>query len=229
MLYLTAFITGLFGSFHCAGMCGPIAFALPGNREHGLRFYTGRLINNAGRIFTYAILGLISGTFGLGLKLAGIQQGLSITAGIIIIITVILNRSKFRLISFNPLKMFSSKWVQKLFGSKSIFALFLIGLLNGLLPCGFVYIALIAASATQGIMEGAVFMIFFGLGTLPMMYIVGISGQFLTGNIRNKLTRLSPYLALLIGGLFILRGLNMGIPYLSPKLNNGLPQTENCR
>ncbi len=228
MLFITAFLTGLFGSFHCAGMCGPIAFALPGKRADGARFFLGRALNNAGRISTYALLGLISGSFGLGLKLAGFQQTVSILAGVIIILTVVFSQTRLRLQSFNPLKLFSSKLVQTLFRSKSLFNLFLIGSINGLLPCGFVYIALIGAGTTQGIMEGALFMICFGLGTLPLMYLVGIAGQFLSGSVRSKFSKLSPVFAILIAGLFIIRGLNLGIPYLSPKLANESVQAENC-
>jgi hypothetical protein len=228
MLYLTAFFTGLFGSFHCAGMCGPIAFALPGKDKSNADFYFGRFVYNSGRIFTYMLLGVILGAFGLGLKLAGIQQGLSISAGIIIILSILISWFKKGNIGFNPLKMFSNNLFKKLFAKASLGSLFLIGVLNGLLPCGFVYIALIGATATQDVYHGALFMIVFGLGTLPLMYGVSIIGQFLSSNLRNNISKLTPFLAILIGCLFILRGMNLGIPYVSPKINIDNKIDANC-
>lgn len=228
MLFLTALLTGFFGSFHCAGMCGPIAFALPGKKQEGAFFYIGRLVYNFGRILTYASLGVISGAFGLGMKLAGFQQSISIAIGCLIIASVIFNHMRVGGIAFNPLKLFSSKLVQKLFKSKSMLALFLIGLINGLLPCGFVYIALLGASATQSVWEGALFMALFGLGTLPFMFGVSILGQFLSSTIRNKISKLSPFLAIIIGLVFIIRGLNLGIPYLSPKIQSEQTEAKDC-
>ncbi|OYU97100.1 MAG: hypothetical protein CFE21_02080 [Bacteroidetes bacterium B1(2017)] len=228
MLFLTALLTGFFGSFHCAGMCGPIAFALPGKKQEGALFYIGRLVYNFGRILTYASLGILSGAFGLGMKLAGFQQSISIGIGCIIIASVVFNHMRVGGISFNPLKFFSSELVQKLFKSKSILALFFIGLINGLLPCGFVYIALLGASATQGVWEGALFMALFGLGTLPFMFGVSILGQFLSSNVRSKISKLSPFLAILIALVFIVRGLNLGIPYLSPKIQTEQSEIKDC-
>ncbi|MFY8020482.1 MAG: sulfite exporter TauE/SafE family protein [Bacteroidia bacterium] len=228
MLYLTAFLTGLFSSFHCAGMCGPIAFALPGKEKSGFAFYFGRFVYNSGRMFTYMLLGIILGAFGLGLKLAGIQQSLSIAAGLIIIITVLIGYYKKGNIAFNPLKLFSNQLFKKLFQQANYISLFSIGLLNGLLPCGFVYIALIGASATQDVQHGALFMLLFGLGTLPMMFGVSIIGQFLSSSIRSNISKLTPYLAILIGCMFILRGMNLGIPYLSPKIQVESKLDVNC-
>lgn len=228
MLFLTAFLTGLIGSFHCAGMCGPIAFALPGKKQEGLKFFIGRLLYNTGRIISYAFLGFVFGSFGLGIKLAGFQQSLSIFIGLLILFIVLFNYLKIGSFSFNPFSMLSSKFVQKLFQSKSLFALLAIGMLNGLLPCGFVYIAVLGASATQNALEGVVFMLLFGLGTLPLMYGVSVVGQFLSIKVRGKINRLSPVFAVLIAVLFIVRGLNLGIPYLSPKINVEQSDLKDC-
>lgn len=228
MLFLTAFLTGLFGSFHCAGMCGPIAFALPGRKDEGAIFYLGRFLYNFGRMSSYALLGVISGAFGMGLKLAGFQQGLSIAAGILIILSVSYSYFIKKGSSINPFSWMPQKLIQQLFHSKSIYALAFIGMMNGFLPCGFVYIAIVGASVTQGLWDGALFMLCFGLGTLPMMYGVSVLGQFLSSNFRSKLNRLSPLLAFLIAGLFILRGLNLGIPYVSPEIRIETTAVENC-
>jgi sulfite exporter TauE/SafE len=228
MLYLTAFLTGLLGSFHCAGMCGPIAFALPGNVKEGASFYFGRLLYNLGRMFSYATLGLFFGAFGLGLKLAGLQQSVSIGVGVIILLMLAYQFFLKKGELFNLFSMFSSSFIQKLFKSRNRFALFGIGVFNGFLPCGFVYIAILGASVTQDMFSGALFMLCFGLGTLPMMYGVSILGQFISSTIRQKLNRLSPFFAILIAVLFILRGLNLGIPYVSPAISEDVVKTENC-
>jgi sulfite exporter TauE/SafE len=228
MLYLTAFLTGLLGSFHCAGMCGPIAFALPGNVKEGASFYFGRLLYNLGRMFSYATLGLFFGAFGLGLKLAGLQQSVSIGVGVIILLMLAYQFFLKKGELFNLFSMFSSSFIQKLFKSRNRFALFGIGVFNGFLPCGFVYIAILGASVTQDMFSGALFMLCFGLGTLPMMYGVSILGQFISSTIRQKLNRLSPFFAIIIAVLFILRGLNLGIPYVSPAISEDVVKTENC-
>ncbi|MCG9879083.1 MAG: sulfite exporter TauE/SafE family protein [Bacteroidia bacterium] len=228
MIFLTAFLTGLFGSFHCAGMCGPIAFALPGSKEKGVSFYFGRFLYNLGRLLSYALLGFISGSFGLGLKLAGIQQGLSISVGVIIIATLIYQKWLQRGGGFSIFSLLSSQFIQKLFRSKSLFSLGLIGMLNGLLPCGFVYMAILGASVTQNSWDGAIFMALFGLGTFPMMFGVSVIGQFLSQKTRSTLVKWSPVFAFIIAILFIIRGLNLGIPYMSPKLVQPKNATEQC-
>lgn len=229
MLYLTAFLTGLFSSLHCVGMCGPIALALPKGNSVLFDFLMGRFLYNAGRIFTYSLLGLLFGIFGLGLKMAGFQQSVSIGAGIIILAAVL-----FSLITKKPfgnngfLNFFSSSFIQKLFASTQKSSLFVIGLINGLLPCGFVYIALIGAGVTQHAADGALFMMLFGFGTLPLMFTVSVAGLFVSQKLRNIFSKTTPYLAIIIGILFILRGLNLGIPYVSPKINYTTGQTEIC-
>jgi len=225
MFFITAFLTGLLGSFHCVGMCGPIALALPIIGNSFQEKVISRLLYNAGRIFTYAILGLVFGTFGLGLKLAGLQQSISIGAGVLIIITVLFSGKISSKFSFN---FFSGSFIGKLFQQKTYTSLFAVGLLNGLLPCGFVYIALIASVAVQDAMQGSLFMLFFGLGTLPMMFSVSMIGQFLSIKIRSRINKFTPVFAILIACIFILRGMNLGIPYLSPKISNDQTTVKEC-
>jgi uncharacterized protein len=228
MLFFTAFITGVLGSFHCAGMCGPIAFALPTKKAGDANFYVGRFIYNLGRIITYATLGILMGLFGSGLKLAGIQQGLSIAAGVFILFWALYQLLGFRFIKFQPLSWLGKTYFSKLMGNASSWSLLGIGLLNGLLPCGFVYLALVGSSVTQHVWDAAIFMALFGLGTLPMMYGVSVVGQFLSQKVRSNLTRLSPIFAILIAALFIVRGLNLGIPYVSPQINNSAVESAEC-
>jgi sulfite exporter TauE/SafE len=228
MIFITAFFTGLLGSFHCAGMCGPIALATPTVGNTSLQKAWAKLLYNFGRVATYSLLGAILGSFGFGLKLAGLQQSISIAAGVVIILSVILTSSKLSQLNLNPLRYLKGGLISKLFQTKTYFALFAIGLLNGLLPCGFVYIGLIGAVATQNTAEGALFMMMFGLGTLPMMYLVSLIGQFLSVKVRGSVNKLTPFFALLIGCLFIIRGLGLGIPYVSPKINNNNTINQDC-
>lgn len=226
MIFLTACITGLLGSFHCAGMCGPIALATPTVGVGATERVLSKLVYNAGRIMTYAVLGATLGAFGLGLKLAGLQQTVSIVAGVIIILGVLFSS---RFVKLAPTSFFSfGNTMGKLFQQKTYPALLGIGLLNGLLPCGFVYIGLMGSVATQHVWEGALFMVMFGLGTLPMMFGVSMLGQFLTQSTRSRVNKLSPVFAVIIGCLFILRGLNLGVPYISPKVSDNQTTVKEC-
>ncbi len=228
MIFITAFITGLLGSFHCAGMCGPIALATPTIGTTGLQKSWGKLLYNLGRIITYAVMGFLFGAFGLGLKLAGLQQSISIIAGVIIILTVLVQFNWLQKLAGNPFRFVKGEFIAKLFQTKTYGALLIIGLLNGLLPCGFVYIGLLGSVATQHAWQGALFMVLFGLGTLPMMFGVSMLGQILTQSTRSRIHRFTPILAVVIGCIFILRGLNLGVPYLSPKISENQTEVKEC-
>ncbi|MES2778799.1 MAG: sulfite exporter TauE/SafE family protein [Bacteroidota bacterium] len=228
MIFLTAFLTGLLGSFHCAGMCGPIALAVPTIGKSFSAKLLSKVVYNAGRILTYAILGALLGTFGLGLKLAGLQQSISIAAGLSIILMVLFSSHVIERWVGNPFSLIKGKTIARLFQSPSLSSIFAIGLLNGLLPCGFVYLGLIGSVATQNAIEGAAFMVLFGLGTFPMMLGVGMVGQFLTAHARTSINKWVPVLAIFIGCIFIMRGLNLGIPYLSPKITSDHTTVKEC-
>ncbi|QQS38208.1 MAG: sulfite exporter TauE/SafE family protein [Ignavibacteriales bacterium] len=219
---LSAFVIGLFGSLHCIGMCGPIAFALPVAQQTNVTFLLGRLLYNLGRVITYFFMGIIFGLLGGKVMMAGLQQSLSIALGLFIIIYVILPqkyKTKILLSSAiisvtTPLK----KSIGSLFKKGTIPSLFFIGLLNGFLPCGFVYIGLAGAAATGDAFSGGMFMFLFGLGTVPIMFIASYFGKVISIDIRKKLLKAVPVFAVVIAVIFILRGMNLGIPYISPKL-----------
>jgi uncharacterized protein len=227
MIFVTAFLTGLLGSFHCAGMCGPIALATPTVGVSTSEKVYSKLVYNLGRMLTYGMLGAIFGVFGLGLKLAGWQQTISIVAGVVIITTALLGS---RLSKFTPQGIFAlnASRMGRLFQHKTYSALLGIGLLNGLLPCGFVYIGLIGSVATQDVLGGSLFMLMFGLGMLLMMFSLSIVGQFLTQSARSRVNKVAPYIVVMIGCLFILRGLNLGIPYVSPQLSKNETTVTDC-
>ena len=106
---------------------------------------------------------------------------------------------------------------------------FTIGFLNGLLPCGLVYMSVLGAIATGNAAEGAVYMALFGLGTIPLMTAAIWIGNFLSLKIKNNIRKLVPVFLGLIAILFILRGLGLGIPYISPKMETEKVQAfQNC-
>jgi len=218
----SAFLIGLFGSFHCIGMCGPIALALPIQNKSTINLISGRLLYNVGRAITYAVIGLLFGLIGQSLSLAGFQQSVSIIAGILILLMVLLP-SKFsqKLYLLKPAYGFTN-FLKRKFGvllkQKSIASTFFIGLLNGILPCGLVYIAVAGAIATGGYLDGAAYMFVFGIGTLPIMLAVSLAGNFISINVRRRINNMIPAFMIILAFLFILRGMNLGIPYVSPQL-----------
>ncbi|MFM2367761.1 MAG: hypothetical protein RL619_57 [Bacteroidota bacterium] len=219
MLY-TAFLFGLISSFHCIGMCGPIAMMLPVDRTNQAKKVIQIIIYHLGRLMAYATIGFIFGLVGKGFFMAGLQQKLSIFIGVAMIIIILTPDKLFAKYNFSkPVFKIISK-IKTILGSqfknKSYKSLFTIGLLNGFLPCGMVYVALFGAIAMQSESLGVLYMILFGLGTVPMMSCVVYINSFLTVPIRNSIQKAIPYVAVVIGVLFILRGLGLGIPYISP-------------
>lgn len=219
----SAFLIGLFGSFHCIGMCGPIALALPVQKNNRLNLIVGRILYNIGRAITYAAIGLLFGLVGQSLSLAGLQQSVSIIAGVLILLMVLLpSKVSQKLYLLKPAYGFTN-FLKRKFGTllkrKSVTSTFLIGLLNGFLPCGLVYIAVAGAIASGSYFDGAVYMFVFGIGTLPIMLAVSLAGNFISLNVRKRINKLIPTFMIVLAFLFILRGMNLGIPYVSPKIN----------
>ena len=219
MLY-TAFIFGLISSFHCVGMCGPIAMMLPVDHQNSTRKAFQVATYHFGRLTAYGTIGLIFGAMGKGFFLAGMQQQLSIAIGVLMIVFILVPERKLAQYNFSkPIYKVISKVksvLGKQFKNKSYKSLFTIGLLNGFLPCGMVYVALFGAIAMQSVTYGIFYMLLFGLGTMPLMSVVIYVNSFVTPNFRNKIQTFIPYVAVFIGCLFILRGLGLGIPYVSP-------------
>lgn len=221
MFALEGFMIGLLGSLHCVGMCGPLALALPLANRSGFSKITAALLYNLGRAITYAAMGLILGLLGVGAKIYGMQQWVSIACGVIMILSVLLAsafnmKAAFQKISFKNTS-FIQKGISKRLRNPKLHTLFVIGLLNGLLPCGLVYIAISGALVSTSLSNSVLFMFLFGIGTLPMMFVIAYFGSLIKGKILSRIQRLIPIFIVLLGLLFIVRGLNLGIPYLSPK------------
>lgn len=219
-MLLTALIFGLLGSFHCVGMCGPIAFMLPVDRKNSVKRALQILSYHVGRLCTYGLIGLLFGFLGRRLDLFGFQQQISIVIGVLMILFVLLPSRVFN--RYNGSRFFY-KWIGKVKSAlgaelkkKSADTFFTIGFLNGFLPCGLVYMAVFASVAAGGAWEGSLYMVFFGLGTIPLMTTATYLGNFLKGTVRTKILKAIPVFVVLIGFLFILRGLGLGIPYVSP-------------
>ena len=214
----TAFLLGLAGSAHCAGMCGPLALALPAGGGGRPMLVAGRILYNTGRIITYAFMGALFGLLGQGFAIAGLQRWVSLVLGAVILIGLFVAPRFGRAITLtravSGLKSALGKRLQR--GALS--SLFGIGLLNGWLPCGLVYVAVAGAATADKVLHGIEYMIAFGLGTLPMMLAISLAGQKLQFALRFKLQRLVPVSLAIVGALLVLRGLALDIPYLSPKL-----------
>lgn len=208
--FISAFLLGFLGSFHCVGMCGPLALMLPINDNSKTSIIVGRLLYNAGRITTYIALGFLLGSIGLAASIKGFQKELSIATGVIILATVILSAGKKQKAkAYELTTTFTSPLrglLKKLFSKKSHLSLFFIGMVNGLLPCGFVYIAIAGALATGNQLSGTVYMMLFGFGTMPVMFFISTSTSLLSLKWRSLLNRFTPVAAIVIALLLIYRG-----------------------
>ena len=222
MDFYAAFILGLAGSLHCAGMCGPLVLALPVSNNSSTA-QLGRVAYHLGRITTYCVLGVVFGLVGHTLSLAGLQRWVSITLGMLLLAGVLGSR---KLALWRPATMLVEKLkshMTALLHRRSFVSVLVLGLLNGLLPCGLVYVACAGATATGALLSGAAYMAAFGAGTVPMLLAISFSGRLISPRLRLKLLKAVPISILLVAGLLILRGMGLGIPYVSPDLSSASP------
>ena len=217
----TALTLGLVGSLHCAGMCGPLALALPQAGRTTPGYVLGRIAYNLGRIVTYCLLGVVFGLAGWTFLLAGVQRWTCIALGVALLLSLVATR---KLVAWSPVTAVVDRLKSRmagLLGRRSFASLAALGLLNGLLPCGLVYVACAGAAAADGILAGAQYMAIFGAGTVPMMLALSLSGKLMPASLRLRLRKAIPVCVCLLGALLILRGMSLGIPYLSPDLSAG--------
>lgn len=232
VLLWSALVLGFVGSMHCVGMCGPIALALPITSSTRSGFIISRLLYNMARVITYSLLGLGIGLIGGMIRIAGLQEWLSIITGVGIITTTVFPRIISHYFPHSSIISRPALYLKSLFSqflqSRTYSALFILGLLNGLLPCGFVYVALAGALNTQNSFQSTVFMALFGLGTVPAMLAVSLLPQFAKPNLRMLIRKITPVIAVVMGMVFIVRGLGLDIPYISPKLQVEKPAQSDC-
>lgn len=210
MEFLAAILLGLAGGLHCAGMCGPIALVVGRSVPYLL-----------GRILTYAVLGVIAGAGASTIATAGYSQVVSIVAGSLMMILAAMqllwHRSlfpqKFMVRITKPVRV----RLQGLLQRRTGVAMLGIGAVNGLLPCGLVLSATFGAASTHTVLGGALFMLMFGLGTLPVMASIAYGATWIRNSITGNKRFILPALTLLVGAVVVVRGMGLGIPLLSPK------------
>ena len=226
------FVLGLFGSMHCVGMCGPLAMALPVHHLPNVKRFTALLLYQFGRIITYASLGLLFGFAGKHIYIAGFQQWFSIGMGVIIFVLLIQYYCYKKTIQPAFMLAFYKKVqgviIALLQLEKRTFSYLLLGMANGLLPCGMVYVAIAAALTASAISEGVLFMAIFGLGTLPAMMAISYFGTSLSFSVRQVMRKVVPYGIALMAVVLILRGMNLGIPFISPVLQTAPGTAVEC-
>jgi sulfite exporter TauE/SafE len=226
MILWTAFMLGLAGSVHCVGMCGAIAVSLPYPTNNRWFAVQNAGLYNLGRISTYTFLGALLGVIGQGLHFIGIQQIFSIVLGVLLLLVVLFSINveyhiiKMPFINRNYLFLKSKlgALLSKNNASNQKFSTFSVGLLNGFLPCGLVYMALAGAISQPTAWQGAAYMTIFGAGTFPLMFATAFFGRFVTGKWRKYFNAYARFALFAFAILFILRGMNLGIPYISPQV-----------
>ena len=229
MEILAGFAFGFVGSLHCIGMCGPIVLALPAGNQGMLRYTLGRLLYNLGRVLTYTVMGAVIGLVGAGLSLRLLQQDLSIIAGASIVVVFFVGQIARLSLPFprslGSMLLKLQGAIASLLRESALPSLFFLGILNGLLPCGFVYLAITAAAVSADVVQGMLFMAGFGLGTVPAMVGFSFFPRLVSPGLRSRISRILPAFTLIVGVLLIVRGLNLGIPFISPRLGGSAPSS----
>jgi uncharacterized protein len=224
VLLVSAIIFGFLGSLHCLGMCAPLLWAIPDNQANKKRWLITKVLYNSGRLVTYSLLGLLIGLIGESFQLFGLQQHLSWITGLFLLLGLALSYKGY-LITKNTklgfrlnakLRTMLSQYMTK----QGLSSHLIFGLLNGLLPCGLVYMALLASVSMGSALGGASYMAIFGLGTFPMMFLAAYMGSSFKKMKKINVNKLAPKLVFLVAILLIIRGLNLGIPYLSPRISS---------
>lgn len=219
------FFMGLLGSIHCVGMCGPLVMALPLVDKQGFQKFLAIALYHIGKMGSYAMLGIIFGLLGSQFPMYLLQQNLSVVIGLIMLLYVlyvfVFVLKPKHIVNLNFLYQPIVSLLTIMFKQKSTAIFLLIGFLNGLLPCGMVYLALTSALATQHVLQGGLLMLFFGLGTAPALLLVSFGGQLISLSARRKFQSWLPVFIVTMGLILILRGMNLGIPYLSPPIGLG--------
>jgi hypothetical protein len=216
---------GFLGSFgHCLGMCSPLTVAFSLSQSHWAARLRFNVLLNLGRVLSYALVGAAIGGLGsvliAGGQLAGIdsglRRGLAILTGLLLIWFGVVQISPKLLPKLPLLHPMQGRLHDRLQAalvqvsqSQHWWTPALLGMIWGLIPCGFLYAAQIRAAETGSWMSGAIAMLGFGLGTMPVMLSVGIVTGYLSKDRRSQLFRLGGWVTLLIGVLLLFRSSDM--------------------
>lgn len=216
-MWYIAFTLGLFGSLHCVGMCGPLAIAFSGGRSNATSSpLVNGLFYNVGRTLTYSLIGVVFGLLGNLLFITQIQKSLSIVIGVLLIITFLFSINIDHVINNSAVgkTLYGSlqQWITKIMSKADNYHPLTLGMVNGLLPCGLVYLALAGALSTGTPVEGFFFMALFGLGTIPMLLGLSVGYNWMPINFRQKLRNVLPYVSLVFGAFMIYRGIVVDAP-----------------
>ncbi|MEA3498030.1 MAG: sulfite exporter TauE/SafE family protein [Campylobacterota bacterium] len=211
---ITIAFLGSFG--HCIGMCGGIVIAYSSTKVQQQWSKTqqsiAHLLYSFGRIFTYAILGAIFGYLGGVATFSNTANGiLWLVAGTAMLLTGLSLLGKIKFLTVIEHSFSKSKWYtenfRSLLKSQTFFSFFLLGMLNGLLPCGFVYFFAITAASTADPLYGAFVMVIFGLSTIPALFSLGFFvGLFKQSGFRNIMIKLAAISVILYGVYTIYNG-----------------------
>lgn len=207
---------GLISSFHCVGMCGPIALALPVHKGTRAQQLAGVLAYNAGRALTYAMFGMVIGTLGASLAWLGMLRYASIAVGVAMLGYVLwpsglaqrLHMPLFWQKAIGRLKQKMGLYLKR----KDLPGMTFLGMLNGAIPCGMVYMALMSSVATGSVWGGGAFMALFGLGTMPAMLALGLAKQQFTSALRTRIRKITPVLVAIAGIWLVARGVMTSYP-----------------
>jgi uncharacterized protein len=222
----SAFFLGLVGSVHCAGMCGPLALAVPVCGSGGWAVLTSRVIYNAGRISTYMLLGALAGAAGKTLALAGLQRWIALGSGLALLLFALASIAGLSFGAAKPFA-FARRAMPFLLRKPTSFSVYALGVLNGLLPCGLAYAACIAAGSGGSLQRAVIYMAFFGLGTLPVLLAFGLAGPWMRSRFKFRIPHLAATVSILLAGVLIIRGLSLGSA-ISPDLSSGHPVCPAC-
>ena len=213
-----ALLMGFTGSLHCAGMCGPIVWIMPFQAFTGFKKILALALYHFGRISVYAVLAVVLHSF-RSLFDPKVQQYTSIILGGFLLVIGILSFVPNHTIKLKlPWAEYVKRELGRVIGRPGLGIMALAGILNGLLPCGLVYMALSASLTATTFFQAAAIMYVFGLGTLPMLVSITLLKTKLAFLRTNHIRKLVPVVVFCFGCLFIVRGMNLGIPYLSPKV-----------
>jgi sulfite exporter TauE/SafE len=198
------------GSFgHCVGMCGGIVIAYSSTKIDDsytkVKQSISHILYSFGRVTTYTLLGAMFGLLGGVATFSNIANGtLLVIAGIAMVLTALSLLGKIKFLTLIEHSISKSGWYQKSFkeliGSNTLFSFYILGLLNGLLPCGFVYFFAITAASTGDPLYGALVMFLFGLSTIPALFSLGFFvGLVKQSNFRNIMIKLAAISVLAFG------------------------------
>ncbi len=215
--YLLIFLAALTGSAHCVVMCGGFSLGLA-RRGQTARSLQVMSLYHAGKIFTYLFLGGLAGALGVALQgttgFLNAQQALSLVAGILLLLTGLQTIGVAPSLKVLP-RITTALWVGPTLGPllgtfrdpQTPLGPFYLGLFNGFLPCGLVYAFTLKAATTGSLAGGMLTMIAFGLGTVPALLALGLSGVWLAPRSQQRLMLASGVLVLILGGILVMRGL----------------------